>query len=291
MRVAVIGGTGFIGSAVVERLAARGDTPVAISRSTPDRSPGGADSRTADVRDPRSLVEAVGDADAVVQASAPTGDWAADTAAVEALLATLRGTGRAFLYTSGIWSLGTATADAPADENAPTDPLEISSGRPQIERLVLDAVDDDVRTLVTRPGIVYGHGGGIPGMLVDWAREHGSGRYVGDRPEVRWPMVHVDDLADLYLLALDAGAPDLLLHATSQSGVRVGDLAAAADRAAGGEGVASGWPFDQAAAELGRPFAEALAHDQVVESPVARALGWTPKHVDAARTLREEYAR
>lgn len=290
MRVVVIGGSGYIGRAIVERLAERGDTPVVVSRSESQRLPAGAQSRAGDVRDPSSLVELVGDADAVVHAAAPAGDWDADLAAVRAILDALCGSGKAFLYTSGIWSLGPATADAPADENAPTDPLPISRGRPDIERAVLDAADDGVRALVVRPGIVYGHGGGIPSQLVDWAREHGSGRYVGENPEARWPMVHVDDLAELYLIALDRASADTLLHATSQPGVPVGDLAAAADRAAGGTGSASGWPFERAAAALGRPYTEALAHDQVVESPVAKALGWRPRHVDAARSLVEEYA-
>ena len=154
------------------------------------------------------------------------------------------------------------------------------SGRETVESLVLDSA---VNGIVLRPGIAFGHGGGIPGMLVQWARQEGRGRHVG-AASVTWPVVHVEDLARLVDLALDSRVTGIL-HGVSQSSVAVADLAVAADRAAGGFGVSESWSQADAAAVLGAEFAEALATSQAVNSDRARQLGWTPVHNDVVREV------
>lgn len=274
MKVLVLGGTGYIGRAVVARLRAYGHTAVVVTRpGTTAAVPDGVATRTADLAAPGTLSSLVTpDIDAVIHAATPTGDWDTDLAGVRALLAPLAGSSRAFVYTSGVWVLGTIPA---ADETAPTRPIDIVSRRPEIERLVLTA---DLRGVVVRPGIVHGHGAGIPGMLVGWAREAGVGRYVADREtaEVRWPMVYVADLADLFVRAAERAAAGSIMHGVAEPGVPARELAEAADLAAGGAGKAEVWPTADAAAVLGAPFADALGLDQVVRAPAAAALGWRP---------------
>ncbi|MCF2533620.1 NAD-dependent epimerase/dehydratase family protein [Yinghuangia soli] len=277
MKVLVLGSTGYIGSAVTRRLTADGHTVVPfLKHGTAVAPEPGLDARFGDLQDPASLSAAVtGDIDAVVNIATPTGDEAVDAAAVEALTAPLRGTGRAFVYTSGIWVLG-ATGDRAVDEDAPVDAIDIVSYRPRIEQQVLDAARDDVCTSVIRPGIAYGHGGGIPGMMLAWAKEWGGGRYVGT-PGTRWPMVHVDDLAALYALVLAKADPGTLWHGVGFESVGTPALAAAADFANGGVGRAEPWPVVEVAEAVGLQFAEALALDQTVSgSRAARVLGWQP---------------
>lgn len=277
MKVLVLGSTGYIGSAVVRRLVADGHTVVPFLKpGTAPASGSGVEVRVGDLTDPDSLRGAVtDDIDAVVNLATPTGDERADAAAVDALTAPLRGTHRAFLYTSGVWVLG-ATGDRPATEDTPTDPIDIVGYRPRIERRVLDAARHDVRTGVVRPGIAYGHGGGIPALMLAWAGEHGTGRYVGT-PGTRWPMVHVDDLAALYGLVLTKADAGTLWHGVAHTSVATPALAAAADLAAGGTGRAESWPLEQAAETLGLPFAQALALDQTVSGDrAAHQLGWQP---------------
>jgi nucleoside-diphosphate-sugar epimerase len=283
MKVLVIGGTGYIGSAVVRRLGSTGHEPVVLVRAS-DPAPDGIPTRVGDLTDPDSLRAVVTpDIDAVVHAATPTGSWDADLAALAALAESLDG--RALVYLSGVWVLGRATE--PVDETAPTKPIEIVSGRPGLERHVLETAR--ARGIVVRPGIAHGYGGGVPGMMVDWARKAGTGRFVGD-PTVRWSMVHVDDLADLIVLALDRAPAGTLLHGVAESGVAVKELAVAADIAAGGTGQAEAWDVRDAAAELSAPFAEALALHQEVTAGVARRFGWTPVHSDAVRTTRSARA-
>ncbi|GAA3506945.1 NAD-dependent epimerase/dehydratase family protein [Streptomyces showdoensis] len=276
MRVLVLGATGYIGSAVVEQLTRAGHEAIRLVKDAGRLGPG-VPVRVGDLTDPASLRAAVtDDVDAVLHIAAPTGEEAVDAAAVAALLQRLRGTGRAFVYTSGVWVLG-ATGDAAADEEAATDPVGIVGYRPRIERQVLEAAEDDVRAVVIRPGIVYGNGGGIPGLMTDWAREHGTGRYVG-AVDTRWPMVHVDDLAALYVLTLSRAEEGTLLHGVAHEAVPVAALAAAADLSAGGPGRAEPWPREPAGQVLGAPFAEALALNQVVSGRRAvDELGWRPE--------------
>jgi len=65
--VAVAGGTGFVGRAIVRELAARGFRPIALShrRAGPDR-PGSPETRLADVTRPETLPAALGGVDALV---------------------------------------------------------------------------------------------------------------------------------------------------------------------------------------------------------------------------------
>ncbi|WP_439680728.1 NAD-dependent epimerase/dehydratase family protein [Embleya sp. MST-111070] len=275
MKVLVLGSTGYIGTAVTRRLIEDGHTVVPFLKTGTPSEPG-VDARFGDLTDPDSLVDAItDDIEAVVNLATPTGDEQADAAAVDALTAPLHGTGRAFVYTSGIWVLG-ATGDHAVDEDAPTNAIDIVGYRPRIEQQVLAAARNDVRSAVIRPGIAYGHGGGIPALMLGWAKEHGTGRYVGT-PGTRWPMVHIDDLATLYSLVLAKADAGTLWHGVAVQAVATPALAAAVDVAAGGVGRAEPWPLEQAAEALGFPFAEALALDQTISGERAmRLLGWRP---------------
>ncbi|WP_018350341.1 NAD-dependent epimerase/dehydratase family protein [Longispora albida] len=275
MKVLVLGASGYIGSAVTARLIADGHEVIALVR-TGTEAPAGLEARFGDLADPDSLRAAVTpDLGAVLNLATPTGDEATDVAAMAALLGELRGTGRAFVYTSGIWVLG-ATGDAPATEDSPASAIPIVGYRPRIEQQVLAAAAEDVRAVVIRPAIAYGKGGGIPGMMTGWARENGTGRYVGDAG-TRWPMVHVDDLAALFSLAVEKAAPGSLYHGSAHDAVSTAGLAAVADIAAGGAGRAEQWPYDSAALALGAAFAEALALSQTVPGSRAQSeLGWQP---------------
>ena len=269
MKTLVIGASGYIGSVVAQTLAARGHEVVALNRS--GEAAGPYETRTGDLTDPASLAAAAADVDAVVHLAPPLGDEQADAAAVAALL------GRKVVYTSGVWVLG-ASDSTPLTETAPTNPLPIVGYRPRIEQQVLEAGG-----VVVRPGIAHGRGGGIPSMLVAWAKQDGAGRYAG-AVSTGWPMVHVDDLAELFALAVESAEAGSVLHGVAEESVSTVALAAAADLAAGGEGRAEPWPA--AAETVGEPFAEALALDQTVSSAATRkAVGWEPTHPTALADL------
>ncbi len=116
MTVAVAGGSGFVGGAVVHELVRRGETVVALSRD-PSRAraalPDAVELRAADVRDPASLAPALLDVDALVVALAFSGSpmenprrdetfEAVDAAGTERLVVAARDAGASRLvYLSG----------------------------------------------------------------------------------------------------------------------------------------------------------------------------------------------
>ena len=180
--------------------------------------------------------------------------------------------GRTFIYTSGVWVYG-SRGDALIAEDAPLAPLEIVAWRPAVEDLVL-AQQGGLRTIVIRPGIVYGDGGGIPGMMVEAART-GNLRIVGDGAN-RWPTVRHDALAELYARAVAHREAHGIFNATRGASVPYDEIAHAASRAAGGSGQVERISLDAARQMMG-PFADALAVDQQIDSSRAtRELGWEP---------------
>ncbi|MGA5192850.1 SgcJ/EcaC family oxidoreductase [Streptomyces exfoliatus] len=287
MKVLLTGATGYIGSAVTDHLAAAGHQVVALTRGAEPR-PGRAwhAQLVGDTADPASLSGAVTpEIEAVIHLAPPSGDVDVDTAVIEALATPLRGTGRPFVYTSGVWVLGATGETQEVGEETTTDPIDIVGYRPLIERRVLAEAAEGVRAIVVRPGIVYGRGGGIPAILVDRARRQGAPEYYGEEG-VRWPTVHVDDLAELFVAALERAEAGTVWHGVGDSAVPVRDLARAAGRAAGVLAAPQVVTVEQAAEVFGPLFADALALDQSVSGAAARSvLGWQPNRPRAVAEL------
>lgn len=285
MKLLLIGSSGYIGGAVSRSLDLAGHAVVPMLRPSAhdSRQHTGHEVRYGDLADPSSLRDAATTGiDGVVHVGAPLEDWSADAAAVGAMLAALR-PGGVFVYLSGTWVLG-GTTTGPVDESAPVAPARIVAGREIVERAVLGS---DRRGVVIRAGIAHGLGGGIPKMLVEWARGDGRGRYVGDDSSPSWAAVHVEDLAGLVTLAVASAGAGAVLHGVGESSVPVEAIAEAADIAAGGAGVARRWPVAEASVELGVDFADALALSQNVIAPSAGALGWRPSRPTIVDDLRD----
>ena len=287
MHVFLTGATGYLGAAVAGALRGAGHEVSGLARS-PDAA---AKLRSVGVRpvpaglhDLPALAEAARAADGVIHA-ANTNDaeaGSADAAAVSAMLLALAGSGKPFVYTSGVWVYGD-TGGAVVDEKTSLKPAPIAAWRPAVEEAVLGSVARGVRAIVIRPGLVYGRGGGIPAMLVRSARESGTARFVGDGRN-HWPVVDLDDLAALYVLALERAPAGTVLVAVTES-QPVADIARAASEGVGAGGRTTAWPLAEARQSLG-PLADALALDQRASGARARTLGWQPRAAGILETLR-----
>ena len=122
MRIFLTGATGYIGSAVAERLQAAGHQMAALARS--DASAAKLESRgiqpvRGDFSDPTTVGSAARAADGVISL-ATTYDPSIDGPAIEAILDALEGSNKPFIYTSGIWSHGD-TGGVVVDETSPPD--------------------------------------------------------------------------------------------------------------------------------------------------------------------------
>ena len=285
MKVFLTGATGYIGSAVAEQLRASGHELSALARSdgsVAKLSAAGITAVRGDFSDPRSVGSAARAADGVISL-ATTYDPTIDGPAIDAMLDALAGSDKPLIYTSGIWSHGD-TGGKVVDETSPPKPAQLVRWRQGVEERVLQGASRGVRSVVIRPAIVYGRGGGIPAGFVESAQKDGAARYVGTG-ENRWPFVHVDDLADLYALALEKAPPGTLLLAVSGPSYRTKDVAAAASRAAGAAGKTVGWPLEEARGKLG-PYADALVFDQQATGRRAEELlGWRPHRPDVLEDI------
>jgi nucleoside-diphosphate-sugar epimerase len=265
MDVLIIGATGTIGSVVARRFASAGHRVSAMQRPGGRAVPAQYRPVAGNLTDPASLTAAAAGFDRVIHAGAALGN-VSDLAAVEALLAG----NTALIVTTGAAVLGTG----PSDERSAPDPHPFAEGRVPIERRVLAAGG-----WVIRPGGVYDDGGPPGrGVLVRKAAERGMGVYIGE-PGTRWAVVHVEDLADLYLAVAEHAAPGTVWHGVSET-VRIDAIAAAL-----GGGLTCSWPLAEAVAEIG-PVAGLFAHDQDMASAITRrTLGWNPAHTAVIRQV------
>lgn len=280
MEVFLIGATGYIGSAVADALQAAGHTVIGLARS--DDAAQRLEARgirafIGDLNDPARVAQGAYEANAVIYAASASGPDTpqTDLKAVEAILSALDGTGKPFIYTSGVWVMGN-TGEQIADEETPLAPTPLVAWRPAVEQRVLAAAERSVRTVVIRPAIVYGRSGGLVAGLVQSARERGIVQFIGTG-ENRWSLVHIDDLCDLYVQTLEQAPAGTLLFAASGSTVRVREVAEAASRAGGAIGRTEAWQVEEARQTMG-PYADALVLDQQISGTKAmRLFGWTPQ--------------
>jgi nucleoside-diphosphate-sugar epimerase len=279
-RILLTNATGYIGSAVARAFKAKGHDVSAIARNDEAKKKlekEGIKAYSGDLTNPDSIVAAAVYADVVVH-TASTNDkefGKYDGLAVERIIESLKGTNKTFIYTSGIWVVGNTGGKA-ATEETPLNPAQLVTWRVETERKVVEAAKQGIRTIVLRPSLVYGHDRGIVGGLIADANKTGEVKFVGEG-ENRWPTVHVDDVAEAYVLAFEKAKPGSLYIISSTNAVKVKELAEHIAKSLGIPGKFAGFPVEQARQRLGL-FADALTLDQQFDpSKAERELGWQPK--------------
>ena len=300
MRIFLTGPTGYIGGAVLDALVRAGHDVTALVRTNDKAkrvSKRGAHPVIGNLAEPQSFKGAAEAQDGYIHTAfdySANGGPALDRIAIDALLAAAkrpRTAGaspqkRFVIYTSGVWVLG--KTPEPAAEDAPINPIAMVAFRPAHEQLVLDAASDNLRTMVVRPGVVYGGSSGIVSEMLKSA-SNGLVRVIGDGNN-HWPCVYDRDLADLYARLVAREDASGVYHANDEGDERVNDIVDAIKPHLPVKPDVRYVPIDEARSKMG-PYAEALALDQVVRSPRARSLGWTPTlHSvagNAARLLEE----
>jgi nucleoside-diphosphate-sugar epimerase len=278
MRVFLTGGTGYLGSAVFDALFRAGHQVVALARD-PEKverlKSRGAATILGELGSPNKFVPEIQAADAVVHTAFESSARGVekDRQAIDTIVSALKSRGgpKTFVYTSGVWVLGQNSW--PAEEDSPLRPATHVTWRPAHEQAVLDAGQDGLRTIVVRPGILYGGSRGIVSDLLKDAL-NGLVRVIGPGKNY-WACVYDRDAADLYLRLVQSRDAAGIFHANDEADECVNDIAEAiADHVSQRPDIRH-VPLPEAKKKLGT-YAEALAIDQRVRSPRARALGWTP---------------
>ena len=282
MIVLLTGASGHIGAVVAEKLVAAGHQVIGLARSPEAEAEAslrerGLEVRPGDLLKPDGLAAATEGVDAVIHTANTKDEKAesADKAAVNAFLGALAGTDRPFVYTSGNLVLGN-TGKQISDEDSPLNPIRFVSWRPAVEQTVVKSTSRGVAGKVIRPAWVYGRGAGYPSILVRTGRDLGHVPIIG-KGDNRMTFVHVEDLADLYLLVLENAAPGTLYSGSVLPAISVHDVAVAASKAGGAEGKTFSWPLAHAVKSFGAERVEVMTCDQQISGARAeRDLAWKP---------------
>ena len=193
MKIFLTGATGYVGSAVAQKLVPSGHKVLGLARSAEAETKlrqYGIEPHRGDLSDLPSIEQGVRKADAVINAagSQPRVElgqgviataydlndfsWKNDFSkmveternTVSAILNALEGSGKPFIFTSGSFVVGDLssgdTNEVVYDEEMPFVPPSFMAGRVEIEKLVQAATYSSIRSVVLRPGMVFGHKGG-----------------------------------------------------------------------------------------------------------------------------------
>jgi nucleoside-diphosphate-sugar epimerase len=271
--VFITGATGYIGRNVAQAFRGAGYRVLGLSRNAAKAADLAAEEIMpvhGSLQDPAAWRPAAACANVLVHAAI---DYAADPmaldqATVKVLIEIASARNATLIYTSGIWVHGD-TGGRVADETAPLAPVELVAARAATERLVLGA--SAVRGIVIRPGIVYGRRGGLTAPFFEGKPVVGDGSN-------RWPMVHVDDLAQAYVRAAERGSAGSAYIVADRSRATLREVVGAARAAAGLREPPQWLPHAEARKAMGA-FADALVLDQQVSAARAeRELDWRPRH-------------
>jgi nucleoside-diphosphate-sugar epimerase len=285
VKVFVTGASGFIGGSVGTALVRRGYEVRGLVRNAEKADACrwfGIDPVIGTLADTALLTSEARTADAVINAANSD-----DRGAADAFIAALAGSGKTLIHSSGSSIVADQAkgepSDAVFDEDAPRTPQPEKKARVALDQAVLNAFG--VRAIVLCNSLIYGDALGPPAQsvqlprLIDEARESGMAHYIG-RGLNRWSTVHIADVVDLYLLALERAPAGLFAFVENgESAFR--DMAQAIGRALG-LGNAQSMTSEAAVARWGRSTAIfSLGSNSRVRAKRALALGWTPRHPSA----------
>lgn len=283
MRIFIIGATGYIGGSVAQKLVERGHSVVGLVRSeakAAELQARGIDPQRGTLADLSLIAEVAKSCDVVVNAADADNSFVA-----QALVDALSGTGKTLLHTSGT----SVVADRAAGEysphifheDSPFEPLPERMLRVAVDRAILLGARQRVRSIVVRPSLIYGRGRGVNPdslqlpRLIMLARRFGAPHHVGRGLNV-WSHVHIDDVVDLYLRALDEAPAGTLFYAEGGE-ASWKDMASAVGRLLGMGSETVAWPVDEALREWGAGAITSYGSNSRVNALKARKmLGWKP---------------
>ena len=285
MNVFITGASGYIGGSVAKALLTAGHKVSGLVRS---------DARAETVR-AQSIEPVIGTLDdvAILEAQATDADLIVSAAnadheiSAKTLLQAMEGSGKTFIHTSGSSVVGTQAGgqrlDDVYDEKTPISPSPGRAARAALNEHILSYSAKGLRPVIVCPSLIYGLGRGATehSMQVPWlietARKNGIAKHYGPGENI-WSNVHIDDLVDLYLLAL-ASAPSGAFYYAEDGENSMREICKSINKMLGFEGDPKAMSLPEAAIEWGEGAAQnTMGSNSRVRAKRARSeLGWSPK--------------
>lgn len=296
VKIFITGASGYIGGTLAEKLIARGHNVSGLVRSQ---------DKAEKIRS-RGITPVLGDLDNadILAGAARDADAVFHTAnadhrpSAEAMLNALQGSEKFFLHTSGagiVADMAGGVLRAPVyDETTPVTPLPARAPRVALIEDIRGFAKNGVRAIVIAPPMIYGRGTGlnpnsiqIPKMITV-ARDSGIAKHVGPGTNL-WSCVHVEDLAELYIAALDRAPAGAFYYAENGTENSMHDIAETIARMLGWGVKTQGLSLADAYAVYGEtPVKLSFGSNVRVRAVRPRQeLGWEPKQ----KPLLEEIER
>jgi len=280
MKVLVCGATGYLGSHIADAAKARGHQVFGLARSEASARKLRAseiEPVPGDLTDTASLPPLIDTVDAVISIAQVMLEE--EYAAAKVMLERMEGTGKTFIFTSGTGLLSQKTdgnwSEDTFAEDDPFVPSKYIGARLETETMVRSFADRGMRAMVVRPPLMWGNGGcrTIENFYVSAAKT-GAVCYLGAGLNL-YSNVHVEDMAEAFMLALEKGVSGALYHCVSgEENYR--SIAEAIARHLGVPTRSVSFPD---AVEIWDKFTALIAFSVCSRSRSPRArreLGWTP---------------
>lgn len=224
-RILITGITGYIGGTVAKKLLDKNYTVIGLIRNdvqAKELEAAGIETIVGNIHDEEILQSAISNADAIIH----NADSADDAYVADSIVKALEGSGKTFIFTSGSAIFGGKENGEKNDfvftEDIPLQPRLEMASRVLINQHILQSARKNVRSIVIVPTMVYGEGLGIKKdsiqvpALINFSKEKGFGAYFGKGENI-WSNVHIEDLADLYVLALEKAKAGSLYYVENGS--------------------------------------------------------------------------
>lgn len=291
MRVFVTGASGFVGSAVTDELLKAGHQVLGLVRSdkaAEELLSKGAEPHRGDLDNIESITSGAAVCDATIH-TAFNHDFSRykescenDRRIIHALGATLSGTGKPLVITSGI---GLLKSNEPVTEDDVVPAGGIIPRGASEEAAIAVAAQGALAYIVRLPPTVHGEGdhGFIP-MLINMARQKGTAAFPGNGTN-QWPAVHRLDAAVLYRLIIEKKPSQKVFHAVAEKGIPFKTIATAIGK---GLHVETLPKYDDEIQQYFEWFTHFALMDCAASArKTIEATGWSPVHA----TLEDDLSR
>lgn len=282
MKIFLTGASGYVGSVVAEKLKGRGYKISALARNEISEAKlrgKNIDAVRGELSDFDVLKTAASEADAIIHTafSHNFDDYndavKLDREVIKTFGEILADSNKPLIVTSSSAILGD-TRTGEADEDYPFGETSSRKFRGEAERDAIQLSSKGVRSIILRlPLFVYGRAGSsfVP-FVINQAKKENSANYVGSG-EQRVSAVHVEDAADLYLLALETSTAKHLYNVSAET-VSMKEMNESVARLL--DVKAKSISAEKASDQFGEMFEFLSINNQLDATKARRDLKWSP---------------